>query len=124
MTLRPVVIAIIVVSALLATPGGAAASCVQQGDAELQARAGVIVDGVILAGAKPGKARLRVSRYLKGNGPRELILVGGSSAGAVSSIDVALSAGERWRIFGALSEPGTVVTSVCDGSARIDELGP
>jgi hypothetical protein len=124
MTVRLVLIATMAVTALLVRPVGAGASCVEQSSAEQQARAQVIVDGLIVAAPRPGRSRLHVSRYLKGSGPPELIIVGGSSAGAVSSIDIDPAAGERWRILGRPSETGTVVTTVCDGSARVDDFEP
>jgi hypothetical protein len=123
MRLRLVVLPTIAVTALLATAGGAAASCVQQSVAEQRARAEVIADGVIVAGEKPGEARLRVSRYLKGDGPRELAIAGAGGPGVVSSVDIQPAAGERWRMLGRVSGAGTMVTTACDGSARVESDG-
>jgi hypothetical protein len=123
MQTRLVVLAAVAAIVLVVTPDAARGSCVPMSVAEQEARAEVIVEGVIRAGAKPGNARLRVSRYVKGNGPPELAITGGNVAGVVSSIDVAPSAGERWRILGKWRGARTVLTTECDGSARVEERG-
>jgi hypothetical protein len=116
----PLLIWALCVAALLAAPSAAAASCVPQSAAEQRARAEVIVDGVIQAGSEPGETRVHVSRYLKGAGPRELAVAGAGGGGAITSVDVQPLPGERWRLLGRLSEDGRLITTACDGSARVE----
>ena len=102
----------------------AKASCIAMSPAEQRARAHVIFDGVALEGPTPtGVQRFRVTRYVKGRGPRVVRVSTGTvrrpdGTGSVTSVSVVAERGERWRIFGRGSPRRVVRTSICDGSRR------
>jgi hypothetical protein len=111
---------------LLAAAVGAAtasASCIRMTAAEQRARAGVIFDGVALEGpTATGVQRFRVTRYLKGRGPRVVRVSTGNikraGGGSVTSVSIIVRRGERWRIFAQGSAQRVLRTSVCDGSRK------
>jgi hypothetical protein len=102
----------------------AEASCIRMSPAEQRARADVIFDGVALEGPTArGVQRFRVSRYLKGAGPRVVRVNTGNvrrpdGTGSVTSVSVVAARGQRWRIFARGSPRKVLRTSVCDGSRR------
>ena len=107
---------------MLAAPAGA--SCIAMSAAEQRARAHVIFDGVALEGpTATGIQRFRVTRYLKGRGPRTVRVSTGTvrradGSGSVTSVSIVAERAERWRIFGRGSPRQVVRTTVCEGSRR------
>ena len=105
-------------------PMPARASCVPLTPAEQRARAGVIFDGVALEGpTATGVQRFRVTRYLKGRGPRVVRVETGTirradGSGSVTSVSVVAERGQRWRIFARGSPRNVLRTTICDGSRR------
>lgn len=93
--------------------------------AEQRARADVIFDGVAMEGpTATGVQRFRVSRYLKGGGPRVVRVRTGvirrpDGTGSITSVSVLAERGQRWRIYARGSPRGVLRTSVCDGSRRL-----
>jgi hypothetical protein len=110
-----------VVVALVLT-SAAYSSCIPLTAAEQRARATVIFDGIALDSPTPtGIQRFRVTRYLKGGGPRIVRVSTGfirraDGTGSVTSVSIIVRKGERWRIFGRGSPRRVVQTSVCAGS--------
>jgi hypothetical protein len=104
----------------------ARASCIPATKAEQRARAEVIFEGVALEGPTPsGRQQFRVDRYLKGSGAELVAVATGvtrnaDGTGSVTSVSVSVAAGERWRIFGRVTERA-VETSICAGSTRLSE---
>jgi hypothetical protein len=102
----------------------AEASCIFLTPAEKRARAHVIFDGVALEGpTATGVQRFRVTRYLKGAGPRIVRVQTGTiqradGTGSTTSVALLVERGERWRIFARGSPSRVLKTSVCDGSRR------
>lgn len=100
------------------------ASCVRMTAAEQRARADVIFDGAALDGpTATGVQRFRVSRYLKGHGPRVVRVDTGNvrradGTGSVTSVSILVRRGQRWRIFARGSARKVLSTNVCDGSRR------
>jgi len=70
----------LVAAAVLLPSAPAAASCLAMPPAELEQRAGVIVEGKILT-ARPGLATLAVELVLNGAAPAEVKLLGAGGAG-------------------------------------------
>jgi hypothetical protein len=93
--------------------------------AQQRARADVVFEGVALENATAtGVQRFRVSRYLKGRGPRIVRVSTGNirradGTGSVTSVSIVVRRGERWRIFAQGSARRALRTSVCDGSRRL-----
>jgi hypothetical protein len=106
-------------------PGLARASCILMTPAQQRARADVIFEGRALESATAtGVQRFRVTRYLKGSGPRVLRVATGEvrhagGGGVVTSVSLHVLRGERWRIYARGSARRILRTSVCDGSKRI-----
>jgi hypothetical protein len=100
------------------------ASCILMSPAEQRARADVIFDGVALEGpTATGVQRFRVTRYLKGRGPKAVRVDTGrirraDGSGSVTSVSVTAARGQHWRIFARGSAQKVLRTSVCDGSRR------
>ena len=99
-------------------------SCMPVGTAEQRARAGVILDGIAIEGpTATGVQRFRVTRYLKGVGPRVVRVSTGNvkradGTGSVTSISVAAKRGELWRIFAQGTATNVLRTSLCAGSRK------
>jgi hypothetical protein len=116
---------ILVAAIAAALPGTARASCVPMTASEQRARASVIFEGVALEGpTATGVQRFRVTRYLKGSGPRVVRVATGEirradGTGVVTSVSIHALRGERWRIFARGSALRTLRSSVCDGSRRL-----
>jgi hypothetical protein len=116
---------VIAAAVAAALPGIARASCVAMTASEQRARASVIFDGVALEGpTATGVQRFRVSRYLKGSGPRIVRVATGEirspdGTGVVTSVSIHALRGERWRIFARGSALRTLRSSICDGSRRL-----
>ncbi len=89
--------------------------------AEQRARAQVIFDGVALDGpTATGIQRFRVTRYLKGTGPRVVRVSTGNvrhadGSGSVTSVSIVAKRGEHWRIFAQGKPQKVLVTNDCDG---------
>ena len=85
----------------------------------------MIFVGVVLEDATAsGVQRFRVSRYLKGRGPRIVRVQTGNirradGTGSVTSVSVVARRSERWRIYARGSASRILRTSVCDGSRRL-----
>lgn len=100
------------------------ASCVAMTPAEQRARAQLIVDGVALEGPTvTGIQRFRVTRYLKGRGPRVVRVSTGTirradGSGTITSVSIVVKRGERWRIFAQGNPRNVLRTTVCDGSRK------
>ena len=120
--LTSVVLVAAVAGAIVTAAAGA--SCIPMSPAEQRARADVIFDGVALEGPTPtGVQRFRVTRYLKGRGPKVVRVSTGNirrpdGTGSVTSVSIIVARGERWRIFAQGSARRVLRTSVCDGSRR------
>jgi hypothetical protein len=114
----------IAVAAVAIVAAPAQASCLPLTAAEQRARAHVIFDGVALEGpTATGVQRFRVSRYLKGAGPRVVRVATGTirrpdGTGSTTSVSLVVRRGERWRIFARGSATRILKTSLCDGSRR------
>lgn len=112
-------------AAALVLPPVAAASCIRSTPAEQRARANVIFDGVALENATAtGVQRFRVTRYLKGAGPRivrvdtgEIRRADGSAT--LSTVSIHVERGERWRIYSRGSARRVLPTNSCEGSRRL-----
>jgi hypothetical protein len=118
---------ILFIAAIVAAmvPGVARASCIPMTPAQQRARATVIFEGQALESATAtGVQRFRVSRYLKGSGPRIVRVATGEvrhagGGGIVTSVSLHVLRGERWRIYAQGSARRILQTSVCDGSKRL-----
>jgi hypothetical protein len=99
-------------------------SCIPMTAAQQRARAHVIFDGLALEGpTATGIQRFRVTRYLKGRGPRVVRVDTGNvrrrdGSGTVTSVSIIARRGERWRIFAQRSPRRVVSTNICDGSRK------
>jgi hypothetical protein len=108
----------------LVLTGSAYGSCIPLTPAEQRARATVVFDGIAIDNPTPtGIQRFRVTRYLKGRGPRIVRVDTGyirraDGTGSVTSVSIIVRRGERWRIFGRGSPWRVVQTSVCAGSRQ------
>ncbi len=113
-----------VLLAAAALTASASASCAPASPAEQRARARVIFDGVALEGpTATGIQRFRVTRYLKGRGPRIVRVRTGyvrrpDGSGSITSVSIMVKRGERWRIFATGNARTVLTTSVCAGSRR------
>jgi hypothetical protein len=100
----------------------AQASCISLTAAQQRARADVIFDGIALENpTATGVQRFRVTRFLKGRGPRIVRVQTGNvrrpdGTGTTTSVSLFVKRGERWRIFARGSARRTLRTSLCDGS--------
>jgi hypothetical protein len=98
------------------------ASCISLTAAQQRARADVIFDGIALENpTATGVQRFRVTRFLKGRGPKIVRVQTGNTlrpdgSGTTTSVSLFVKRGERWRIFARGSARRTLRTSVCDGS--------
>ena len=117
--------AALVVAALLAAvvlASAASASCIRMTEAQQRARADLIFHAVALEGpTSTGVQRFRVTRYLKGQGPRIVRVNTGNvrradGSGSITSVSIVVRRGERWRIYARGSASKVLRTSVCDGS--------
>ena len=103
----------------------AVASCATTSPALQRARADVIFNGIALEGpTATGVQRFRVTRYLKGRGPRIVRVSTGNvrrpdGSGSITSVSVVVARGARWRIFARGSARKVLRTSVCDGWRRL-----
>jgi hypothetical protein len=117
---RGILFGVLAVALASATP--AQASCIPATAAQQRARADVIFDGVALEGATAsGVQRFRVTRYLKGSGPRIVRVATGhirraDGTGSVTSVSIVAARGQRWRIFARGSARRVLQSNVCDGS--------
>ncbi len=108
----------------IALAPAAYASCVPMSAAQQRARAHVIFDGVALEGpTATGIQRFRVTRYLKGRGPRIVRVDTGNvrrpdGSGTVTSVSITVKRGERWRIFAQGTPRKVLRTNVCEGSRK------
>jgi hypothetical protein len=124
MTMRLVLscVAASVAAALLAST--ADASCVPFTQAQQRARADVIFDGIALEGpTRTGIQRFKVTRYLKGSGPRIVRVNTGyakrPNGSVITSVSLFVKRNERWRIFARGSAKNVLQSSVCDGSRKL-----
>jgi hypothetical protein len=108
-----------------------AASCVGLTARQQYRSARLVFDGTMLAGATVGAgghrvlsspARVTVSRYLKGHGPRivrvQTAVTATSNGVTENSEGIFPRVGERWRIFTDRSRQ-PLPTSDCNGSRRL-----
>jgi len=114
-----------VLTALCALVSTAQASCVPFTKAQQRARASVIFNAVALQGpTSTGIQRFRVTRWLKGFGPRIVRVNTMNSrrpdgSGTTTSVSLVVSKGQRWRIYGRGSARRVIQSNVCDGSRKI-----
>lgn len=106
-------------------PGAARAMCLPATDAERLAAADAVFEGFVVRGSG-SPARLKVLRYIKGSGPKELSVETGSIRnrdGTTTSTSVGIRPlpGETWLIYGLGTRTGAVITSSCAGSRRLSE---
>jgi hypothetical protein len=71
-----------------------------------------------------GIQRFRVTRYLKGTGPRivrvnTMNIRRADGSGSTTSVSLVVRAGQKWRIYGRGSARKVVRSSLCDGSRRL-----
>lgn len=104
-------------------PGCARAMCLPATDAERLAAADAVFEGLVVRGPD-SPARLKVLRYIKGKGPKELSVETGSTRnrdGTTTSTSVGIRPlpGETWLIYGLGTRKGAVITSSCAGSRRV-----
>ena len=104
-------------------PGCARAMCLPATDAERLAAADAVFEGLVVRGPD-SPARLKVLRYIKGKGPKELSVETGSTRnrnGTMTSTSVGIRPlpGETWLIYGLGTRKGAVITSSCAGSRRV-----
>jgi hypothetical protein len=117
------ILASLTASALLAS--AAQASCIPMTAAQQRARADVIFNGRALEGpTATGIQRFRVTRYLKGRGPRivrvdTMNIRRADGSDSTTSVSLVVKAGQRWRIFGRGSARKVVRSNVCGGSRRL-----
>jgi hypothetical protein len=115
--------AVLMVSGVLAS--SAQASCIPTTAAQQRARADVIFNGVALNGpTATGVQRFRVTRYLKGSGPRIVRVNTGTirrpdGSGSTTSVSLFVRRSERWRIFARGSARRVLQTNQCDGSRKL-----
>ncbi len=113
-----------VLLAAVAFSPAATASCLRMTPGEQRAGAHLIFDGVALEGpTATGIQRFRVTRYLKGRGPRVVRVSTGNirradGTGSVTSVSIIVKRGERWRIFAQGRPPNVLRTNVCLGSRK------
>ena len=111
-------ILVVALAALLVAAAPAGASCIRQTPAEQRARAQVILEGVVTS-ASGRDAVVRVERYRKGTGPREVRLAGAGRRGLPTSISIAPRPRERWLVLARRRGAGVLETTQCDGSRRL-----
>ncbi len=64
-------------------------------------------------------AKVRVSRYVKGDGPKVVrVVTGVVSANVVNAEGIEPQAGQRWFIY-SMSKSAPYETSICDGSNQL-----
>jgi hypothetical protein len=109
--------------------GSSAGLCAAATSSEYFAEARIAFSGTMLAGPVAdlgghrvlvSPARVRVTRYLKGNGPKIVmvatgVLPGGGSGADVSEDGIQPRAGQHWKIYTSASRM-PYDTSICDGS--------
>lgn len=121
--LIPVFTVLLIGVGLLAST--AEASCVAMTKEQQRARADVIFDGVAQQGpTSTGIQRFRVTRYLKGSGPRIVRVNTGNvrrpdGTGTTTSVSLLVRKGDKWRIYGQGSARRVVRSNLCDGSRRL-----
>jgi hypothetical protein len=114
---------------------GGGASCAALSRAQQVKDSTTVFDGTTLRGPTVqvgptqvllSPARLRVSRYLKGDGPRVVEIqtaVTRRGSGLAEGEDgIQAGPGERWRIY-AVGKSQPFLTSICDGSHRLRSRG-
>ncbi len=113
-------------------PGQVASSsggaCAKVSDEQNFDEAGLVfrataMDGDMRGGTLLSPARFRVSEYLKGTGPDEVLVATAVLADAESSEGIRPAPGEVWEIYADVSDSdlsdGVVATSVCSGSRKL-----
>jgi len=118
---REIAMAALVLASLI--PGVARAMCLPATDAERFAAADIVFEGLVVQGHY-SPAPLKVLRYIKGSGPKELSIETGNVRnpdGTMTSTSVGITPrrGETWLIFGLGTRKGAVITSSCAGSRRL-----
>jgi hypothetical protein len=103
-----------------ASESPAAACCVPMTEAQRIDISDVIFEGTALDGpTESGIQQIRVSRYLKGDGPDIVAVRTGTGLTVMSTVGIRVSAGSEWRIFGQRQPDGTVNTNICLGSGQL-----
>jgi hypothetical protein len=111
--------------------GTSAGSCAAGSPSDYLTSAKIVFVGVMLPGPTvsmgqgdvlTSPARVRVVRYLKGDGPRVVTVVTGvtqaGNGAAVSEEGIQALAGQRWQIY-ATTRNMPYQTSICDGSTPL-----
>lgn len=115
---------IALVATALVLAATASASCIVATTAEQRARADVIFDGIALEGpSATGVQRFKVTRYLKGQGPKVVRVQTGTirradGTGSTTSVSLFVKRGQRWRIFAQGNARKILQTNLCNGSRR------
>ncbi len=115
--------AAVIAASVLAS--AAQASCIPTTAAQQRTRADVIFDGIALEGpTATGVQRFRVSRYIKGSGPRVVRVSTGhikraDGTGTITSVSLDVERNARWRIFARGSARRVLRSSACDGSRKL-----
>ena len=115
---------IALVATALVLTATASASCIFATGAQQRAGADVIFDGIALEGpSATGVQRFKVSRYLKGRGPKVVRVQTGTiqradGTGSTTSVSLFVNRGQRWRIFAQGNARKTLQTNLCAGSRR------
>lgn len=116
----------VVAVALGLSASSAYASCIPSTPAQQRARASVIFEGIALEGATAtGIQRFRVSRYVKGRGPRIVRVNTGhirraDGTGTITSVSLFVKRNDRWRIFARGSAQQVLQSNACDGSRKLN----
>ena len=115
-----------VVAVMVALSASSAyASCIPSTPAQQRARASVIFEGIALEGpTATGIQRFRVSRYVKGRGPRIVRVNTGhirraDGTGTTTSLSLFVKRNDRWRIFARGSAEKVLQSNACDGSRKL-----
>jgi hypothetical protein len=124
-TKRLIIQTITVALAATLFAAAAEASCILLTPTQQRLRADVIFVAVALDNpTATGVQRFRISRYVKGTGPR-IVRVGtgnirrADGTGSLTSVSIVALRGQRWRIYARGSARRILRSNVCDGSRRI-----
>jgi hypothetical protein len=116
----------VVAVAVALSASSAYASCIPSTPAQQRARASVIFEGIALEGpTATGIQRFRVSRYIKGRGPRIVRVNTGhirraDGTGTITSVSLFVKRNDRWRILARGSALKVLQSNACDGSRKLN----
>jgi hypothetical protein len=122
---RQLLLILVSLAACATLTAAAQASCIPMTGAQHRARADLIFNGVALEGpTATGIQRFRVTRFLKGSGPRIVRVNTGTirrpdGSGSTTSVSLFVKKGEKWRIFARGFARRVLQSNACDGSRRL-----